>query len=401
MIEGTASLLDGIRVVDFSHIFAGPLATQILGDFGADVIKVERIGGGDPSRAYGQSQGEPPMSGSFISLNRNKRSIALDLSRESGREIARSLIQGADVVVQNLRPGLMAEWGLDFETLSRDNAGLIYCTITGFGHAGKLASKAANDLIIQAYSGLMSFTGEPGGGPVRTGTAISDFTTGLYAAIGILGAIHHRTATGKGQEIHTSLLESQVSLLGYFLSDFWLKGVLPERMGSGNRLGIPNQAFPTRDGWVVLSTANDSMWVRCCRALGIPEVAVDPRFSSLPARYENTEALISTISEATKKMTTAESVSRLEREGVSSGPINTLDVVAADPQLTSLNAFVDVPRGDGGAARVVASPLHFSETPARVVSGVPTVGQHTEEILIDLGLNAGQIAKYREEGLIA
>ncbi|MDR1387684.1 MAG: CoA transferase [Propionibacteriaceae bacterium] len=392
--------LDGVRVIDFTHIFAGPLATQALGDMGADVVKIERLGSGDAARTYGQGVEDDDMGGSFLALNRNKRSVEVDLKTPPGVELVRRLILGADVVVQNFRLGTLEKWGLDYERLSALKPDLIYCSMTGFGHLGAMATKAANDLAVQAYSSLLSFTGEPGGGPVRCGTAISDFSAGLYATIGILGALVHRQRTGQGQHVHTSMLESQVSIMNYFFADYWLKGIVPKPMGTANRLGIPNQAFPTTDGWVVISNANESMWRRCCVGLGIPEVGTDPRFESLARRYENAEALIATVTAATRSKTTAECLAALEAEGVSCAPVNSLDQVAHDPQLERLGAFLEVPRGDGGTARVVATPVHYSASPLDVRRGVPTLGQHTEEVLRQLGLTDSELAELVRAGAI-
>ncbi|GAB3064393.1 CaiB/BaiF CoA transferase family protein [Sediminivirga luteola] len=389
------NLLSGIRVVDFTHIFAGPLCTQTLGDMGAEVIKIERRETGDAARRYGQAAGEDDMSGPFLALNRNKKSITIDMASDEGRQIAKRLILSADVVVQNFRLGLMERWGLDYETLAAEKPSLVYCSLNGFGHEGALAHKAANDLVIQGYSGLMSFTGEPGGDPVRCGTAIADFSAGLYAAIGVLGALQHRERTGEGQHVRTSMLESQVSLLNYFFAEYWLKGIVPKPLGTANRLGIPNQAFRTADGWIVISVANESMWQRCCAGLGAPELAFDPRFATLPDRYENTAALQAAVGELTASRTTRECLDGLEEHGVSCAPLNSLDEVAEDRQLEELGAFLDVPRGDGGQAKVVATPLHYSRTPLSVRHGVPALGQDTDAVLRDLGYEEEQIEAFR------
>lgn len=397
----TAGVLDGVRVIDFTHIFSGPLTTQILGDLGADVIKVERIGGGDAARSYGQGPGEPSMGGSFLALNRNKRSIAVDMSNPEGIEVVKSLIATADVVVQNFRVGQMERWGLDYASLAEQYPALIYCSISGFGDSGPLRDRAANDLVIQAYSGLMSFTGEPDGDPVRCGTAIADLSAGTFAAMGVLAAYIHRLKSGEGQEVSTSMLESQVGMMNYFFADYWLKGIVPRPLGTANRLGIPNQAFPTSDGWVVISNANEPMFARCCEALGIPEVATDSRFRTLGDRYQHTKELVDTFSAATSAMTTAEALSALEKQRVSCGPINDVPTVAADPQLAATDTFIDVERGDGGSARVVATPMRLSRTPRSVRRGVPVVGQHSEELLRELGLADEAIAGLMRDHIIA
>jgi crotonobetainyl-CoA:carnitine CoA-transferase CaiB-like acyl-CoA transferase len=394
-------MLGNIRVIDFTHIFSGPLATQTLGDMGADVIKIERLGSGDAARNYGQEVGETGMGSSFLALNRNKKSVALDMSTPEGIEVARDLILGADVVVQNFRIGLLERWGLDYETLSVSKPSLIYCSITGFGHIGEMASKAANDIVIQGYSGLMSFTGEPGGGPVRCGTAISDFSAGLYAAVGILGAIAYRERTGLGQHVYTSMLESQVSIMNYFFTDYWLKGIVPKPLGTANRLGIPNQAFPTKDGWVIIASASDSMFQRACEGLGDPELAFDPRFVTLADRYGHTAELVDAVTALTASKTTAECLEGLEKFGVSCASLNTLDQTANDKQLEDLGAFITVPRGDGGPdAKVIATPLHYTRTPVQVYSGVPDLGQDTESVLSEYGFSSERIEALKQKGII-
>jgi crotonobetainyl-CoA:carnitine CoA-transferase CaiB-like acyl-CoA transferase len=385
-----SSVLAGLRVVDFTHIFAGPLATEILGDLGADVIKIERTDGGDAARLYGLTDPEQ-LSGAFVALNRNKRSLAIDLGQEDGRRIVKELIDGADVVVENFRPGVMEKLGLDYEALAADNPRLVYCAISGFGREGGLATKAANDLIIQAYSGLMSFTGEPGRPPVRAGTALSDFSGGLYAALGILAALLHRGVSGRGQRVETSLLESQLSLLNYFFADYWLHGIIPGPMGTGNRLGMPNQAFPTADGYVVITAANDRMYERCCQGLGVPELAQDPRFSTLANRYLNRDELVELLSARTRTQTTAEVVRDLEALGVSCGPINNVAQAASSPAVSALGIVTEVPVQGRGPATVIGSPLHLSETPVTVREPVPLIGGSTEMILAELGYSPDQI----------
>lgn len=380
-----AGILSDIRVIDFTHIFAGPFATQILGDLGADVIKIERIDGGDAARSYGLEEDGNQLSGPFLALNRNKRSVALDLSTDEGRAVAKDLILSADVVVENFRDGVMKRFELDYDSVTGDRPDIIYCRVTGFGHEGPLSTKAANDLIVQAYSGLLSFTGEPERPPVRCGTAISDFSAGLYAALGVLGALLHRSVSGAGQLVQTSLLESQVSMMSYFFSEYWLQGIVPQPMGTSNRLGMPNQAFPTRDGYVVITAANERMWQRCCNGLGDPDLAFDSRFATLADRYRNRSEVEQRLSVLTSTMSTAECVAALEEQGVSCAPINTVADVANDEQLAELGAFADIPAGSAGKAQVVGNPLHFSQTPWSVSKGAPDVGQHSIEVLRELG----------------
>lgn len=385
-------VLTGIKVLDFTHIFSGPQATQILGDLGADVIKVERVDGGDPARRYGQNVGDAGIGGSFVALNRNKRSIALDLGTPEGMDVIHRLVDESDVLIQNFKTGQMDRWGLGYDEVHARNPRLVYCSISGFGSEGPMSTRAANDLVIQAYSGLLSFTGEPGGGPVRVGTAVADLTAGTNAALGIIAALFRRSQTGQGQEVRTSMLEGMVSMMNYFFVDYWQKGIVPQPLGTANRLGIPNQAFPTADGWIVISNANEPMWARCCAALGIPEAASDPRFDSLAHRYANTEALVAMVAEATRELTTAEALRRLGEASVSCGPINDLPAVAADEQLAALDAFFDVPAG-GRDERVVASAFSLSESPLIARRGVPEAGEHTAEILAELGYTADEIER--------
>lgn len=393
-------VLEGIQVVDFTHVFAGPLTTQILGDLGADVIKIERVDGGDATRYYGLSDEQGSMSGPFLALNRNKRSLALDLSKEDGRQIARDLVMRADVVVENFRRGVMDRWGLGAKALLAEKPDLIYCSISGFGRIGPLADRAANDLIVQAYSGLLSFTGEPGRPPVRCATAISDFSAGLHAALGILAAVIHRFRTGKGQEVTTSMLESQIGMMNYFFAEYWLLDVVPKPMGTANRLGMPNQAFPTQDGWVVITAANDRMWERCCRALGAPEMAFDERFATLGRRYENRDVLVEAISKMTRQRSTRELLEALDHEGVSCGPILTVPEVADDEQVKELGLVKEVDRGDGGTSRVIGNPIHLSD--AEMAYGpVPTLGQHSREILAELDYDESRISQLIASGVVA
>lgn len=395
------SILDGITVIDLTHIFSGPFASQMLGDLGAQVIKIERIDGGDAARYYGLTGPEMSVSGPFIAMNRNKQSVAVDLSKPEGREIVLTMIDKADVVIENFRHGVMERWGMGYEALSQRNPRLVYCCISGFGRVGSLASKGANDLVMQAYGGLLSFTGEPDRPPVRCGTAISDFSAGLNAVIGVLGALLYRQRTGLGQQVATSMLESQLAMMCYFFAEYWQQGIVPGPMGTANRLGMPNQAFPTSDGYVAITAANDRMFSRCCNALGIGELADQERFATLARRYENRAELVGLLSTATSAMSTEACVAALEREGVSCSAIRTVDQAAQDPQLEALGAIFSVPTEYGGTERAVGTPVHWSRTPATVRRPVPRLGGGTREVLVEFGYSEADVAHFLHEGLIA
>lgn len=393
----TAGALSGIRVVDFSRILAGPFATQILGDLGAEIIKVEAPGG-DDSRAYGGAGGGiRPV---FASYNRNKKSVVVDLKTDEGREIAQQLVASADVLVHNYRVGVIDKLGLGYDELKVSCPELIYCEITGFGSQGPLKSKAAVDLIAQAYSGLLSFTGEPGRDPVRVPVSISDLTAGVYAALGILAALLWRERGGSGQKLETSLLESLLSLISVNLTQAMLTGIPPEPMGTQNGMGQPNQVFRAQDGLVAVAAANDRMWTRFCRAIKAEELADDERFAVLASRYENRGELTDEVGLRMKSFTVADIVARCDDEGVVCAPVLRLDQVAQDEQVRAMGSIVNVRYADHDVP-VVANPLHLSSTAPSVTADPPALGEHTAEILGTLGYDAARVAELRAEGVIA
>jgi glutaryl-CoA transferase len=406
--QSTSAPLAGIRVVDFSRIVSGPFATQILGDLGADVIKVEFVGTGDEVRTYGLDKSLDPQAAArrpgatFLALNRNKRSIAVDVRTDAGREVASRLLDTADVILENFRTGVMDRLGLGYDTVSARNPGVVYCSISGFGTSGPLAEKPANDLAIQAQTGLMSIIGEPGGGPVRIPTPVCDMTAGLYAVIGILAALGVSRETGRGQHVATNMFEGQLNMLGIMLVDYWTTGYLPQKMGARTRMGQPNQAFPTSDGWVCVVAANESAWVRCCQALGAPELADDDRFVTLAERYAHVDELAAALSALTSKMTTDECVERLERARVVCAPVNTLQQVTEHPQFQALQAtggIVPMPVGDLGEVPLVMSPIHLSRNPIDVRLAPPLLGEHTDELLTALGYTEPEIGELRRRGI--
>ena len=402
--DGQAGPLDGLVVVDFSRIVSGPFATQILGDLGADVIKVERLDTGDEVRSYGVDDVERMPGATFLAMNRNKRSICLDVRTPRGREVARRLLVACDIALHNFRVGVMERLGLGYHEVAAENARLIYCSISGFGTVGPLRESPANDLAIQAHTGLLSITGTPSGEPVRNPTPVSDMTAGLYAVIGILAALNHRHQTGVGQHVETNMYEGQLNMLNYMFIDYWVNGVVPRKMGTGNRMGLPNQAFPTSDGWICLVAASEPIWARCCDALGVPDLATDPRFRSLKDRYANREALERELSKVTSRFTTAECLDRLHTARVASAPVNTLPEVSVDAQFKALSGaggVVTMPVGSLGDVPLIMSPLHMSATGVSARLPPPQLGEHTDEVLAALGYSVEEVTDLRAQGVVA
>jgi crotonobetainyl-CoA:carnitine CoA-transferase CaiB-like acyl-CoA transferase len=377
----TASqLLSGIRVVDLSRIIAGPWASQILSDFGADVIKIERPGTGDEARGYlrGAVDGVR-VSPIFVSLNSGKRSVVIDLADAVGRDLLLQLIDGADVFLHNFRPGVVARLGLDEPTLRDRNPRLVYCAITGFGESGPLEYLPGNDIAGQAYGGLMSILGESDGVPIRCPVQVADMCAGYNAAIGILAALCGRSTSGAGANVGTSLFESVLSLMGQYVTDYAVSGVPMARLGSQNRFGQPNQAFPTADGYVVIAATGEQMWQRCTVALERPELAEDPRFVTQQDRVAHQQELAHVIEQITSRLPTAEIVERLGKHNVVAAPILGVDEIADHPQVQALGMDGQV-SFDGIDLPVMASPVRIDgERPDRIA--VPALGQHTDEIL--------------------
>lgn len=390
MTELSSGALSGVRVADFTRIIAGPLASQILGDLGAEVIKIELPPVGDEARGY--TAGRSTLSPVFMAFNRNKKSVGLDLRTDEGKAAARALVLSSDVLIHNFRPGVMERLGFGYDDFRKDAPGLIYCSISGFGENTSLKNKAANDLISEAFGGVMSITGEPDGPPARCGASIGDETAALYAAIGILAALHRRSLDGLGQVVTTSLLEGQLALLGFQYTDYWTSGHVPVRMGSATTLGLPNQAFQTADGWVVFAATGERMWRRCTAALGIPEAGDDPRFATLDLRYAHRAELLEVVSAAARQLTQEECLERLEAAGVSCAPIHTIGQMANHPILDELDVVRTVSGPAGESVRVVGLPIHLSRTPPEVRCSPPILGANTTEILAELGSSVLPVA---------
>ena len=405
-----AGALSHIRVLDLSRILAGPWAGQILADLGADVIKVERPGPGDDTRGWGppwikDDQGQDTSVASYyLCANRNKRSITVDITQPEGQDIVRRLAAQSDVVLENFKLGGLKQYGLDYDSLKAVNPRLVYCSITGFGQDGPYAPRAGYDFLIQGLGGLMSITGrpdgEPGAGPMKVGVALTDILTGLYATNAVLAALAWREQSGEGQYIDMALLDVQVACLANQAMNYLATGSNPRRMGNAHPSIVPYQDFPTADGHMILAIGNDGQFARFCEVAGRPELAADVRFATNRARVENRAELIPLLSEITATRTTAEWIGQLEARAVPCGPINGLAEVFADPQVQARGLAVKMPHPEAGEVPLVASPIRLSKTPVEYRRAPPLVGEHTDEILADLGVDAAGIAGLRERGVV-
>lgn len=403
--------LTGVRVLDMSRILAGPWAGQLLADLGAEVIKVERPGTGDDTRAWGppflkdQAGNDTSESAYFLCANRGKKSITLDIARPEGQQLAGELARASDVLIENYKVGDFKRYGLDYATLSASNPRLIYCSITGFGQTGPYRDRAGYDFMIQGMGGLMSCTGErdgaPGGGPQKVGVAIADLMTGMYSTVAILSALHERQASGKGQYIDMALLDTQIAWLANQNMNYLIGGEPPKRMGNAHPNIVPYQTFPTRDGDLILAIGNDSQFAKFCEAAGIPDLPKDARFVDNAARVANRDACAAVIAPAIRKKSTAEWVTLLEPLGVPCGPINRLDEVFANPQVQHRELKVDVPHPLSGSVPLVANPINFSRTPLSYRTPPPLLGQHTDEVLRGLLRKSdAEIAALRDRQII-
>ncbi len=403
--------LSHIRVLDLSRVLAGPWAGQILGDLGAEVIKIERPRTGDDTRHWGppylkDQQGENTSEAAYyLSANRNKQSLTLDFTQPEGQRIIRDLVAECDVLLENFKVGGLAAYGLDYESLKAINPKLIYCSITGFGSDGPYANRAGYDFMIQGLGGLMSLTGraegEEGAGPVKVGVALTDILTGLYATVGVLAALNHREQSGLGQHVELALLDVQVACLANQAMNYLTTGVAPKRMGNAHPNIVPYQDFPTADGDIILTIGNDGQFRKFAEAAGHPEWASDDRFASNKARVAHRKELIPLIRQVTVFRTTAEWVALLEQAGVPCGPINDLAQVFADPQVQARGLRLDLPHPLAGSVPQVASPIRLSETPVEYRKAPPVLGEHSEAILQELlGLDFDKILSLRQAGVI-
>jgi crotonobetainyl-CoA:carnitine CoA-transferase CaiB-like acyl-CoA transferase len=385
-----AGPLAGVRVLECAQIMAGPTCGALLADLGADVIKVEKIPGGDDARAYR----EPRVNGvsaPFLVMNRNKRGIALDLKHPAGRDALLRLVDGADVLVENYRAGTMDKLGLGWDALRARKPSLIYCSITGYGLTGPMAGGGGFDLVAQAFAGLMSITGEPGRPPVKVGSSVADLNAGLLAASGILAAYVHRLKTGEGQRVDTSLMEAALHQTGWHASVWFATGTSPAPLGSGHVLAAPYQAFHARDGWLVIGGANQANWERICDVLDRAEWKTDPRYADNGARMANLQTLVEDIQSVLATRDAADWLAAFERAGVPAGPVHSIGEALSHPQTRARGMVVDLDHPVAGTTRALGPPVKLSATPPEVTRHAPSLGEHTREVLREAGFGDAEV----------
>ena len=377
-------LLDGVRVLDLTRILAGPYCTMLLGDLGADIIKVEVPGRGDDTRQWGPSFTTGGESAYFLAANRNKRSLTLNLKSERGRSILGELIQQADILIENFRVGTLEKWDLSYEQLKNLRPDLIYCTITGYGYTGPYRDRRGYDFIIQAMGGFMSVTGPEDGEPFRAGIAVADLSSGIYACNAVLAALYARERTGKGQRIDISLLDCQVAMMSYVASNFLVSGEPPQRFGNAHPNLVPYQVFEAQDGYFAFAAGNDLQWANFCRAVGREAWETDPLFATNPARLTNRTKLVGLLNELFSTRSVADWIELCEGAGLPVGPINTMEAALSDPQVLARGMVMEVPHPTEGSVPLLRSPLNIPTAPSEVRYPPPTLGQHTDEILSEL-----------------
>ncbi len=391
--------LSGLTVIEISVAMAGPYCGMMLADYGADVTKVERIGRGDESRNWAPFFGGR-MSHYFATVNRNKKSIAVDLKHPEGVEIIRRLAAGADVLIENFRPGALDQLGLGYAALAAANPKLVYCSISGYGASGPQMHERANDVVMQAYSGGMSITGEAGRGPVKMGISVADIGAGMFATIGIMMALQMRQTTGRGQRVDTSLLEGQMAMLSYHFAAYFSSGKVPERKGSSAQGLVPYQAFSARDGWMVVAVFTDRMWCDLCGVLGRPEWGEDPRFNTPQQRMENREIIISVLTEIFATETIGMWQERLAPAGVPCTPVLTMDQVVQQEQVRAREMIVSIEHPKVGPMMLTGVPIKFSDARGEVAAPPPLLGEHSREVLAALGYDADVIARLAADSVI-
>ena len=394
-----ARALEGLKVLDLTRVLAGPYATMILGDMGAEIIKIEAPKTGDDSRAFG-----PYVNGEsayFMSINRNKRSITMNLKSPEAVELFKKMVKEVDVVVENYRPGTMEKFGLGYDVLKEINPRLIYASASGFGQNGPYSKRAAYDAVVQAMGGIMSITGQEGGVPTRVGTSIGDITAGLFCAIGILGALCSRDKTGVGQMVDVAMLDCQVAILENAIARYEVNGVSPKPQGNRHPAIVPFETFDTSDGTIMVSAGNDKLWASYCRVMGREDMIEDPRFVTNPKRFENYKELREQIAGEMKKKTMAEWAELLDAAGVPESPINNVEMVVNHPQVKARDMIVEVDHPVAGPIKMAGIPIKLSGTPSSIELPPPVLGANTDEILKELlNLSDEEIAKLKEDGAL-
>ncbi|HZK48899.1 MAG TPA: CaiB/BaiF CoA-transferase family protein [Thermoleophilia bacterium] len=394
-----AGALEGLKVLDLSRVVAGPMCAMMLADLGADVIKVERPIAGDDTRTWG-----PPYVGTesayYLCVNRNKRSITVDIKSEAGRDLVRRLARGSDVLVENYKTGNLDRLGLGYESLREENPGLIYCSITGYGHTGPDAYQPGYDFVIQGRGGIMSITGEADGPPMKVGLAIVDVTAAMNATIAVLAAVEARRRTGLGQMIDIALLDSHVAWLINHASNYLVAGEVSKRRGNSAPNITPYGSYKASDGWFNIAVGNDSQFRRLCELIGAPELSTDPRFATNPGRVENDAQLVAILGEHFAQRSTAEWLDLFYKGNIPAGPVKSIPEVMEDPQVLAREMIVELPHPTAGSVRLVGSPLKMSETPVTYRSPPPLLGEHTDQILVEFGYSEEQIAALRAEGVV-
>jgi crotonobetainyl-CoA:carnitine CoA-transferase CaiB-like acyl-CoA transferase len=400
--------LAGIRILDLSRVLAGPVATQLMGDLGADILKIERPGFGDDTRHWGPPwvPGDSTATGAsayFLSANRNKRSVTIDLARPEGGELVRALAAHCDVLVENFKVGDLARFGLDWPLLKQSMPRLIYCSISGFGQTGPYAAQAGYDFLVQGLGGLMSITGDPDGPPMKVGVAVADVVCGLYAAVAVLAALRQRAQTGAGQYIDLGLLDTQVAWLVNQGVNYLTSGVAPQRLGNAHPNIVPYQVFPASDGHFILCVGNDGQFRRFAELAGARELGADPRFATNPERVRHRAELVPLLEELTRTRPAADWLAALQPAGVPCGPVNTIADVFDDPQVRHRNMLVEMPypTASDGLVRLIGNPIHGSASPVSYRLPPPALGEHTDEVLEEiLGLDSTERARLRRQGVI-
>ncbi len=391
--------LDGIVVLDLSRVLAGPICTMLLADLGANVIKIEAYPSGDDARTnlpfvHGESS-------YFMSLNRGKRSIVINLKKKEGKEILLKMVPTADILVENFRPGTMEKLGLGYATLKAINEKIIYCSISGFGQTGPYKDRPAYDIVIQAMSGLMSINGQPDGPPTRVGTSISDITAGFCAAVGILSAMHKREKDGQGQQIDVSMLDCTVYSLENAIARYFATGVNPGRIGNRHSVCTPFDTFPTKDGTIAIAVQNNAIWERFCKGTGAEHLIKDPRFDTNTSRTENERELKNLLVQLLSGKTTGQWIELLIAHSVPCGPINSISDVVTDPHILEHDMIVEVGNKHAGEIKITGIPMKFSDTKCAITAGPPILGQHTEEILTDMGFTLEEINSFKSSTVVA